>query len=76
MFILLFYQYITVAGGFGCPGSTVCSPTTTCICDIGTGGSPLGGCCNDDVDCASGKCGTTDFNPTTGENKRCVAAEM
>ena len=51
--VSLFYQYITVAGGRGCPGSTFCN-TCGCGCVTDAGKSPVGGCCLADFNCATG----------------------
>ena len=80
MFILLFHQYITVAGGIGCPGSTYCydfAGGPYCECFVGTGGNPLGGCCRSCNDCATGlECDFTEVNTAnpSGFNYRCAPA--
>ena len=77
----IFYQYITVAGGSGCPGSTFCFPpgaNPLCQCSVGrTGGNPVGGCCASNGDCATGLvCDTSNdlVAGSPGGTFRCIQA--
>ena len=75
--VFLFYQ-ITVAGGFGCPGSTLCVAKFSCSCTITSGGNQVGGCCTNNinsVNCATGLvCDTSNTFVPGSMTYRCIPA--